>query len=163
MNGLNRVIIVGTVGSPLKLLQTKDGKPYTSLNLATNRYWRNREGKNERRTDWHKVFVWGRKGEMCFQNLGKGSFVCVEGYLSTYETTEEDGKRRWHTTINAVDVNFMGRTGTTEIVDRESGEVLNESSTESQDAGSAFLQPTHSNPLAATGSEDATAADDIPF
>jgi single-strand DNA-binding protein len=107
MNGLNKVIIVGTLGSDPRLCTAKDGKGFTALSLATNRYWKNKEGTVERRTDWHSVTVWGKKGTLCQEHLKKGNPVCIEGYLTTYESEDEGGKKRYVTSITAEDVNFL--------------------------------------------------------
>src|SRR5437773_91855 len=106
MNGLNKVIIVGTLGSDPKSLTSKEGKDYTALSLATNSYWKNKEGTVERRTDWHRVTVWGKKAQLCNDFLKKGSTVCIEGHLTTYET-EENGLKKFQTAITAEDVNFL--------------------------------------------------------
>lgn len=108
MHGFNKVIIVGTLGSDPKPFMSKEGKEFTSLSLATNRFWRNKEGNVERRTDWHRVMVWGKKATICQENLKKGSTVCVEGYLTSYET-EEGGLRRWQTSVTAEEVTFLTR------------------------------------------------------
>src|SRR4051812_43406379 len=108
MNGLNKVIIVGTLGSDPKSLTSREGKGFASLSLATNRFWRTKDGVLERRTDWHRVNVFGKKAEICLGNLKKGYSVCVEGFLSTYET-EEEGKRKWQTSVTAEEVNFLPR------------------------------------------------------
>src|ERR1700722_296853 len=100
MNGLNKVIIVGTLGSDPKDAKSRDGKSYTALNLATNRYWRSKEGTLERRTDWHRVNVWGKKAILCQENLKKGNPVCIEGYLSSFEI-EEEGQKKTLTSITA--------------------------------------------------------------
>lgn len=107
MNGMNKVIIMGYLGSDPKGLTSKDGKPYTSLSLATNRSWVNKEGGKEKRTDWHRVTVWGKKAQICQSYLKKGAPVCVEGYLSTYEVEEENGEKRWLTSVTAEDINFI--------------------------------------------------------
>jgi single-strand DNA-binding protein len=106
MNGVNKVILVGTLGSDPRNLTSRDGKSFTSLSLATNRFWKNKEGTVERHTDWHRVMVWGKKGVICQEYLKKGSPVCIEGYLSTYET-EEDGKKKFNTSVTAEDINFL--------------------------------------------------------
>ena len=111
MNGLNKVIIFGFLGSDPRSQTSKDGKPYTALSLATNRAWRNKEGLLEKKTDWHRVTVWGKQASICQQHLKKGSPVCVEGYLSTYEL-EENGQKRWLTSITAEDVNFLSQSST---------------------------------------------------
>jgi len=109
MNGVNKVILVGTLGADPKNVTSKEGKTFTSLSLATNRYWRNKEGTLERKTDWHRVAVWGKKGSLCEQHLKKGSPVCIDGYLSNYEI-DEDGTKRWMTSITAYDVEFIPKT-----------------------------------------------------
>ncbi|MDZ4678082.1 MAG: single-stranded DNA-binding protein [Oligoflexia bacterium] len=108
MNGLNKVIIVGTLGADPGNFTSRDGKPYTALSLATNRYWKTKEGVTERRTDWHRVSVWGKKALLCQEYLKKGASVCVEGFLSSYEV-EEEGKKRWQTGISADEVHFLSK------------------------------------------------------
>jgi single-strand DNA-binding protein len=106
MNGFNKVILVGTLGADPKTIKSRDGKEFAALSLATNRFWRNKEGNNERKTDWHRVTVCGKKAGLCTSYLKKGSTVCIEGFLSTYES-EENGLKRWNTSITAEEVNFM--------------------------------------------------------
>ncbi|MBK9294531.1 MAG: single-stranded DNA-binding protein [Oligoflexia bacterium] len=106
MQGFNKVIIVGTLGSDPQIHKSREGKDFASLSLATNRWWRNKDGLIERRTDWHRVTVWGKKANICQTHLKKGAAVCVEGYLSTYEV-EEDGKTKRNTLITAEEVNFL--------------------------------------------------------
>lgn len=106
MQGFNKVIIVGTLGADPQIFKSREGKDFAALSLATNRWWRNKEGNIERRTDWHRVTVWGKKASICQSHLKKGSTVCVEGYLSTFEV-EEDGKTKRNTLITAEEVNFL--------------------------------------------------------
>ena len=106
MNGVNKVFIFGYLGADPKNMTSLEGRNFTSLSLATNRYWRNKEGHLERRTDWHRVSVFGKKGTLCQDNLKKGNPVCIEGFLSTYEVIEE-GKKRFMTSITANEVTFM--------------------------------------------------------
>jgi single-strand DNA-binding protein len=113
MNGFNKVILVGTLGADPRALKSKDGKEFASLSLATNRFWRNKEGLMERKTDWHKVMVWGKKANICTSHLKKGATICIEGFLSTYEQ-EENGIKKWVTSVTAEDVNFMSSKNKTE-------------------------------------------------
>ena len=106
MNGFNKVILLGTLGSDPRIFTSKEGKEFAALSLATNRTWRNKEGVIEEKTDWHRVTVWGKAANRCQTHLRKGSKVCVEGYLSSYETSK-DGERRFHTAINAEQVDFI--------------------------------------------------------
>jgi single-strand DNA-binding protein len=106
MQGFNKVIIMGTLGSDPQMLKSREGKDFAAISLATNRWWRNKEGHVERKTDWHRITVWGKKATVCQNHLKKGATVCIEGYLSTYET-EEEGKKRRNTAINAEEINFL--------------------------------------------------------
>lgn len=108
MNGVNKVFILGTLGSDPKDLKSRDGRPYTALNLATNRSWKNKDGNLEKRTDWHRVTVFGKTATHCQAYLKKGSQVYVEGYLATYEI-EEEGKKTWMTSVTANDVTFLSK------------------------------------------------------
>ena len=107
MNGVNKVILFGRLGQDPQTLLTKDGQNYARLSLATHYYLRDKDGESEKRTNWHKVNVFGKKADICAKFLKKGAAVYVEGYLSTFET-EEEGKKRWHTVITANDLNFPG-------------------------------------------------------
>ncbi len=106
MNGFNKVIIVGTLGADPKNQVAKNGKAFTSLSLATNRRWKNEEGEETEKTDWHKITVFGKQGELCQKYLKKGSNVCVEGYLTSF-TYDIDGKKHKYTSITAEGVNFL--------------------------------------------------------
>lgn len=107
MNGVNKVFIIGRLGQDPKEYTTKEGKPYTRLNLATNYMSKKGDGTNEQKTQWHSVFVFGKKAEICRQFLEKGAPVCVEGHLSTYESTDMEGKKSYNTSITAHEVTFL--------------------------------------------------------
>jgi single-strand DNA-binding protein len=106
MNGLNKVILVGTLGQDPKANTTQTGKSYTSLSLATNRHWKNDDGKEIEATDWHRVHVWGKQGILCQRFLKKGNPVCVEGRITTTHH-EDNGQKKYFTFITADEVNFL--------------------------------------------------------
>lgn len=106
MNGLNKVFLIGTLGADPKSSTTREGKNYVTLSLATNRTWKNVEGDKQKKTDWHRVSVFGKRGELCQEYLKKGQNVCVEGYITNY-TVGEEGNKRWFTTITAEAIEFL--------------------------------------------------------
>lgn len=106
MNGINKVILLGTLGNDPQAYTSRDGKSYSALSIATNKKWKSQTGSTEEKTDWHRVTVWGKQGELCRKYLSKGSRVYVEGTLATSES-EEDGKKSWRTFIRAEDVTFL--------------------------------------------------------
>ena len=107
MYGLNKVYLVGFLGSDPEANKSKNGKDYVRLNLATHRSTKTADGQWEAVTDWHNVTVWGKRAESCAQNLRKGAKVMVDGYLSHYESTDEKGETRRQTAITANNVEFF--------------------------------------------------------
>jgi single-strand DNA-binding protein len=107
MNSMNRVFLMGHLGSTPQINTSKNGKLYVRLSVATNRVWQNEAGAKEEKTEWHRIMVWGGQGENCVKYLKKGSPVMVEGYLSHFEHKNEDGKTRYDTVVTAKDVSFL--------------------------------------------------------
>ncbi len=108
MNGLNKVFIMGHVGHDPEMHSSQNGKPYVRLSIATNRRRANPNGgESKKDTTWHSVFVWGKTGENCHQNLKKGSPVFVEGYLNTYQELDVNGKSNFKCSIHAEKVEFL--------------------------------------------------------
>jgi single-strand DNA-binding protein len=106
MRGINRVTLLGYVGTNPELLVSKGGREYARLNVATKRSWKNGEGKWEEQTDWHRIQVWGMKAKLCCDRLKKGGMVLVEGHISTYKQ-EDDAKGVSRTSVVAEDVHFL--------------------------------------------------------
>lgn len=129
MMGMNRVFILGRLGRDPQHFQDKSGKPYVRLSLATERRWIT-DGEPERKTDWHTVMVWGKKGELCLQYLKKGLPIMVEGSLSTYEISDESGQKRWSTSVHASRVEFLSNRNSEPPA---RGEVAHDPSTDSEE------------------------------
>jgi single-strand DNA-binding protein len=111
MAGVNKVILIGNLGRDPELRYTQGGAAVANFTVATNEKWRDKDGNNQERTEWHRVVVWGRTAENCAQYLHKGSSVYVEGRLQTREWEDKDGNKRNTTEINALNVQFLGGRG----------------------------------------------------
>ena len=111
MASVNKVILVGNLGRDPELRYTQGGSAVTNFTLATNEKWRDKEGNNQERTEWHRIVVWGRSAENCAQYLQKGSSVFIEGRLQTREWEDKDGNKRSTTEINALSVQFLSGRG----------------------------------------------------
>lgn len=107
MYGMNKVYLVGFLGSNPQATTSKNGKNYTKLNLATHRSIKDAEGEWNSLTDWHNINVWGKRGETCQKYLKKGSKVMVEGYLNHYEFTDDNGSNHKQTAITAQNIEFF--------------------------------------------------------
>ncbi len=99
MNGINKIFLAGNLVKKPVLHKNKNGKIFSFLKIATNRY-SYKEGNWDKKTDWHSVLVWGRKAEMCERFLEKGTPLAVEGFL-------ENGQNE-KTMVIAMDVHFLG-------------------------------------------------------
>lgn len=110
MASLNRVHLIGNLGRDPELRYTQSGKAVTNFSVATNEKWKDKDGNNQERTEWHNIVAWDRTAENCAQYLHKGSSVFIEGKLQTREW-EKDGQRRFTTEIVANQVTFLGGKG----------------------------------------------------
>jgi single-strand DNA-binding protein len=111
MASVNKVILVGNLGRDPELRYTQNGSAVANFTLATNERWRDKDGNNQERTEWHRIVVWGRAAENCAQYLQKGRSVYVEGRLQTREWEDKDGNKRSTTEVNALNVQFLGGRG----------------------------------------------------
>lgn len=87
---VNRVILVGNVGSDPDVRQTAAGTPVAHVSLATNRRFR-RNGELQERTDWHRLTFWAGAAETVETYLKRGARLYVEGRLE-YGSYERDGQ-----------------------------------------------------------------------
>ena len=111
MASINKVILIGNLGRDPELRYTKDGRAVANFTLATNERWRDRDGNNQERTEWHRIVVWEKQAENCAQYLQKGRSVYVEGRLQTREWEDKEGHKRHTTEIVAQNVTFLGGRG----------------------------------------------------
>ena len=107
---LNKVMIIGRLGRDPELRYTQaNGTPVTTLNVATDETYTDRDGNRQERTEWHRVSVYQRQAENCANFLRKGSLVYVEGSLQTRKWQDQQGQDRYTTEIKAQRVQFLDR------------------------------------------------------
>ena len=111
MVSVNRIIIIGNLGSEPEMRFTPNGRPVTSFSVATNRRYTTSEGERREETEWFTVVTWGKLAEQCNQYLGKGRLVYVEGRLRSHSWESQDGQRRSRNEIVADRVSFLDRQG----------------------------------------------------
>lgn len=109
MVSVNRIIIIGNLGSEPEMRFTPNGRPVTSFSAATNRRYTTSEGERREETEWFTVVTWGRLAEQCNQFLSKGRLVYVEGRLRTHSWEGQDGQKRYRNEIVADRVSFLDR------------------------------------------------------
>jgi single-strand DNA-binding protein len=105
--GINKVILIGNLGADPEMKYTASGTPMCTFRLATTEQYKDREGNQQERTEWHRVVTWSKLAEICGQYLSKGKQVYVEGSLRTRSWDDADGNKRYMTEINARDIQFL--------------------------------------------------------
>lgn len=128
MSGVNKVIIVGRLGSDPEVKTVSSGQTVCRLSVATSENWTDRDGQKQERTEWHRIVIWGRIAEVCGQHLSKGRQVYLEGRLQTRSWEDQQGQKKYTTEIVANTVQFLGSN------DRSQGQSMG-SSAGSQDFG----------------------------
>ena len=110
--GLNKVMLLGNLGADPELRYTQKGQPVLHFRLATNESWFDKTTKDvQERTEWHRITLFGNRGEALSRFLKKGDCVMVEGRLQT-TSYEKDGVRHYSTEIVAQEVALAGRRAT---------------------------------------------------
>jgi len=109
MVSLNKVMIIGNVGTEPEMRFTPNGNPVTSFRVATNRVYTTPEGERRRETEWFTVIAWNRLAEQCNQFLTKGRLVYAEGRLHTRAWESQDGQKHSRSEIVANRVVFLDR------------------------------------------------------
>ncbi len=111
MVSLNKVMIIGNVGSDPEMRFTPAGSPVTSFSVATNHVFKSPEGEKKQETDWFNVVAWNKLAEQCNQFLTKGRLVYVEGRLRNRSWDGTDGQKHYRTEVIANQVSFLDKQG----------------------------------------------------
>lgn len=105
--GMNRVILLGNLGADPELRVTPGGEAVLKLRMATNETYLDRNNVRQERVEWHRVTIWGKRGEGLSKFLKKGDTLLVEGRLQT-SSYEKDGEKRYSTEVVANNVVLPG-------------------------------------------------------
>lgn len=160
MVSVNRMIIIGNLGSEPEMRFTPNGKPVTSFRAATNRRYTTAEGERREETEWFTIVTWGRLAEQCNQFLTKGRLIYVEGRLRTHTWEGQDGQTRTRNEIVADRVSFLDRQATAPLPG-DGGGSSGEGSGE--DSGQEDKMDSTSSPQMRDGGTDEIDPEDIPF
>ena len=140
MAGLNKIMVIGNVGTDPEMRYTPNGNPVTTFRIATTRTYNNQGGERIQETEWFSVVAWNSLAEQVNQYLSKGRRAYVEGRLHSHSYQGNDGQMRFRNEIIANRVLFLDRPGSGEQGSDEDG------------GGGGF-----------TSEPDASSADDLPF
>lgn len=107
VSSMNKVILIGRLGGDPELKYTSNGTAQALINLATSERWKDSDGNQQEKTEWHRVIAWRRQAEFAGEWLKKGRLVCIEGKLST-RSWEKDGQKRYMTEVVADNITMLG-------------------------------------------------------
>jgi single-strand DNA-binding protein len=106
--GVNKVILVGNLGNDPETKYTQGGMAITTLSLATTSVRKDKDGNQQERTEWHRVKLFGKLGEIAGEYLKKGRQVYIEGSIRYDKFTGSDGVEKYFTDIVADEMQMLG-------------------------------------------------------
>ena len=101
---VNKVILVGRLGRDPETRYTGGGQAVANFSVATDETYKDKSGERQKRTEWHKIVVWGKQAEIAQQYLKKGSLIFIEGRIQSREWQDKEGQKR--TSFEIVATNF---------------------------------------------------------
>lgn len=107
MRGVNKVIIIGNLGADPETRQFNNGGSVTNISVATSEQWTDKQSGEKEATEWHRIALYNRLGEIAAQYLRKGSKVYIEGSLQTRKYQAPDGSDRYSTDIKAYQMQML--------------------------------------------------------
>ena len=144
--GVNKVILIGNLGSDPEVKYIPNGSAVANFSLATSESWTDKSsGERQERTEWHRLVLWRKLAEIAGQYLKKGGKIYVEGKLQTRSWDDQSGQKRYTTEVVVDEMQMLDGRG-------EGGS----SSAPSGDPGPGAMESHAPQPA---GEED----DDLPF
>lgn len=154
---VNKVILVGHLGSDPEVRYLDGGAVVAKFNIATSEPYTNKSGERVEQTEWHRIELWDRLAQVAEKFLKKGNQVYVEGRIRTDNWTDKEGQQRSGVTIRANTLTLLGS------ANREgAGEGSGNTSFQNRPANPPSATPKQHDPIApsmASSSDD----DDLPF
>ncbi len=106
---VNKAILVGRLGRDPETRYTSGGQAVCNFTLATDSSYKDRSGERQKKTEWHRIVLWGKLAEIAQQYLKKGQLVYIEGRLQTREWEDKrDGQKRTTTEIVGNEMRMLG-------------------------------------------------------
>jgi len=105
---VNKAILVGRLGRDPETRYTGGGQAVANFSVATDETYKDKAGDRQKRTEWHKIVVWGKQAEIAQQYLKKGSLIFIEGRIQSREWQDKEGQKRTSFEIVANNFRMLG-------------------------------------------------------
>ena len=114
---INKVMLIGNLGSDPELRFTPSGVQVANFSLATTESWTDKSGERQERAEWHRIVLWRRLAEVAGQYLKKGSKIYIEGKLQTRSWEDQNGQKRYTTEVvgNSMEMLDGGQAAVAEV------------------------------------------------
>ncbi|MFU8798072.1 MAG: single-stranded DNA-binding protein [Gammaproteobacteria bacterium] len=110
--GINKVILIGNLGNDPEVRYMPSGGAVATLSIATSESWKDKQtGEQQERTEWHRVVLFNRLGEIAGEYLRKGSKVYIEGSLRTRKWQDKSNIERYTTEIVGSEMQMLDSRG----------------------------------------------------
>ncbi|MAZ66275.1 MAG: single-stranded DNA-binding protein [Kangiellaceae bacterium] len=110
--GVNKVILIGNLGSDPEVRYMPNGGAVANLSVATSETWKDKQtGEMKEMTEWHRVSFFGRLAEIAGEYLRKGSKVYIEGSIRTRKWQDQNGQDRYTTEIRGAEMQMLDSRG----------------------------------------------------
>lgn len=161
-NTSNFINLIGRLGDAPKTTTLPSGVIVTEFSLATNNYYRDRDGNKQEQTDWHRVKAFGKLAELFDQYLDRGQQVSIVGSMRYRKWIDKHDQTRTSAEVIAESFSFIGNGGNRQLNDRDmSSGLVAEPSPEETSAKTQRRRERTVAPLDESVLE--TANDDLPF
>ena len=112
---LNKIMLIGNLGKDPDLRYTGSGVAVATFSLATNESWKDQDGNQQERTEWHNIVAWRKLAEISGEYMKKGKKVFVEGRIQTRSYDDKNtGTKKYITEIVADNIILLDPRGATE-------------------------------------------------
>ena len=111
MAGVNRVILVGNLGTTPESKTLENGNVVCTFSLATSESYKDKAGQKVEQTEWHEIEVWGKLAEIAGKYLTIGMPIYLEGSIKSNKWTDKEGNNRKTTRIKANIFTMLGSKG----------------------------------------------------
>jgi len=111
MSGVNKVILIGNLGTDPEVRTLESGAKVANFNIATNEVYKDKNGDKQERTEWHRIVMWRGLAEIAEKYLKKGNKIFLEGRLRTRQWEDKDGVTKYTTEVYGDNMLMLGGKG----------------------------------------------------
>lgn len=116
---MNQVVLIGNVGTDVKVTNFENGGSTANLSLATNDFYKNAQGEKVEDTQWHNIVAYGKSAEYLEKYVKKGDSLAVQGKIRTRNYENAEGTKVYLTEIIAKSVTHFSKSGTSNKTEEE--------------------------------------------